>query len=363
MEITFLGTGSAYPSPKRGVSCTALKQEDGQIWLFDCGEGSRIQIQRSQLKPGKISKIFITHLHGDHLFGLPGLLCTISQNNLRDDAVEIYGPLGLRKFIRVALTLSRSQLGFNYKVHELDYTGVEMNLEDISVDHTTNDALHPNEIEGETFKPDENGAWNIFSDSMMSVKAGYLQHRVPTFGYLITESTQPGSLNAVKLKALGIPPGPLYSKVKSGQSIISPTDGSIINPSDVIGADKPGRKILILGDTCDSNRLVTFTKDVDVLIHEATLENDKLSDAMEKGHSTPGMAAEFANAIGARKLVLTHFSQRYRSISEIIRDGDDSVQTLVDEAQLAFNGEEVIAADDFMVLPIPRRKTIEENNS
>ena len=126
MELHFLGTGSAYPSPKRSSSCTALRLQNGTIYLFDCGEGSQIQLQKSTLKPGKLSKIFITHLHGDHLFGLPGLLCTIGMNGVPcENKIDIYGPRGLRNFICTSLILSFSILPYKFQVHEIILPPIE----------------------------------------------------------------------------------------------------------------------------------------------------------------------------------------------------------------------------------------------
>ena len=118
MEIHFLGTGSAFPSPKRCSSCTALRLESGEVWIFDCGEGAQIQIQASKLRAGKIRAVFITHLHGDHLFGLPGMMCTISQA-VENQHLDVYGPQGLKNFLRSSLALTFSNLSYTFTVHEI----------------------------------------------------------------------------------------------------------------------------------------------------------------------------------------------------------------------------------------------------
>ncbi|NXG75884.1 RNZ1 protein, partial [Baryphthengus martii] len=207
MEITFLGTGSAYPSPTRGASALVLRRE-GECWLFDCGEGTQTQLMKSHLKAGRITKIFITHLHGDHFFGLPGLLCTLSLQSSPDPnkpPVDIYGPLGLGSFVRRAMELSHSQLLFPYAVHELVPTRDQCPAEEFK-DFSSLDGpeVSPRGAEERRFHLDPgDNSYLLVEDEQVVVKAFRLFHRVPSFGFVVEEKPRAGKLNVEKLKAFG----------------------------------------------------------------------------------------------------------------------------------------------------------------
>ncbi|XP_021918972.1 zinc phosphodiesterase ELAC protein 1-like isoform X2 [Zootermopsis nevadensis] len=317
MKIICLGTASCYPTSNRSVSCTAVRFEDGTVWIFDCGEGAQIQLQKSPVRPSRITKIFITHLHGDHLFGLPGLMCTLANMvpDRNDFTLEIYGPQGLRKFIRDTLILSRSALTYNYVVHEL-IPIAEQYPEDWNTwpaDNLATGSLHPQEKQGKDITATNDLTWNVFDGQNVCVKAGALMHSIPSFGYVIAEQDEPGKLDAEYLKQLGVPPGPLYSRIKNGEAITLPS-GKALDPLKVLGPPKRGRKITILGDTSDSFRMVDLAQSSDIILHEATLENSMEEKAIDMGHSTPKMAAQYAEKVGARVLMLYHFSQRYKTV-------------------------------------------------
>ncbi|XP_078408706.1 zinc phosphodiesterase ELAC protein 1 [Cetorhinus maximus] len=361
MELTFLGTGSAYPSPSRGASALALRYQ-GECWLFDCGEGTQTQFMRSQLRAGKIAKIFITHLHGDHMFGLPGLLCTVSLQSSplsNKQPVEIYGPVGLRKFLRTSMELSHSQLLFPYVVHELVPTEDQCFPEEWREPciQKVDDQLHPQELPGKTIylNPEED-CYNLVNHEQFIVKAFRLFHRIPSFGFVIEERKRPGKLQTQKLKDMGVQPGPLYGKLKNGQTITL-NNGITVFPMDVLEAPIPGRKICILGDC---SRIVgdmgkKLCIDADVLVHEATLDDSQSDKAEEHGHCTPKTAAEFAKSCKVKRLILTHFSQRYKP-TPLTNAGDDDVMELKTQAELVLEGQEVTLAEDFMVIEIPFNK-------
>ncbi|XP_051552372.1 zinc phosphodiesterase ELAC protein 1 [Myxocyprinus asiaticus] len=365
MDITFLGTGSAYPSPNRGASALVLRTE-GENWLFDCGEGTQTQFMKSQLKAGKITKIFISHLHGDHLFGLPGLLCTISlsctpQPDQPPPCVDIYGPQGLRHFLRVALELSSSQLMFSYAVHELETSCDQCPAEGhLSPTQTTSsDALHPQEQPGRSIHLDpDTDCYSLIEDKQFVVKAFRLYHRVPSFGFSVEERERPGRLNTDLLKELGLKPGPLFGRLKNGQSVTLES-GRILTASEVLEPPLKGRKVCVFGDcsTALGEGFKRACQGADVLVHEATLEDGQSEKAIEHGHSTPSMAAAVALACEARTLVLYHFSQRYKP-ETLRRDGEDDVTELKRQAEIVLQGSgtEVILAEDFLMLPIALKK-------
>ncbi|XP_029367317.1 zinc phosphodiesterase ELAC protein 1 isoform X1 [Echeneis naucrates] len=367
MDMTFLGTGSAYPSPHRGASALVLRTE-GECWLFDCGEGTQTQLMRSSLRAGRITKVFISHLHGDHLFGLPGLLCTVSLNTNPDpeqnlNCVDIYGPRGLRNFLRVTLGLTGSQLLFPYAVHELEPTPEQSPEEgQLSLEETADFCPpHPQERPGRKITLDvSSDCYLLFEDKKFVAKAFRLFHRIPSFGFCIQEHDRPGRLKTELLKELGLKPGPLYGRLKNGESVTLES-GRVVLPTEVLEETIPGRKVCVLGD-CSSvvgDTPLSLCHRADILVHEATLGDEHRERAVDHGHSTPEMAAAVARACCARKLVLYHFSQRYKPSSLRKEGDDDDVCELKRQAEEALqdSGVEVTLAEDFLTLPIPLRKS------
>ncbi|SFA72439.1 RNAse Z [Lentibacillus halodurans] len=304
MELVFLGTGSGVPSKERNVSAIALKllQEQNSIWLFDCGEATQHQILRTSIKPRKITKIFITHMHGDHIFGLPGLLSSRSFQG-GEGLLTIYGPEGIQDYIETSLAVSGTTLAYPLSIVEF-----------------TEGAL--------------------FEDDQFSVSCKRLDHGIPSFGFRITEKDKPGKLLVNKLNDAGIEPGPIYQQIKENH-VVRTDDGRIIHREQFIGPDKQGRIITIMGDTRASDNDRSFVAGSDVLVHEATFGQEKANLANAYFHSTTKQAAALANEASVGKLILTHISSRYQQ-------GDD--QQLLDEARDIFPNTEL--ANDFYQVTI-----------
>lgn len=274
MELLFLGTGAGTPSRMRNVTSIALNLQGARngCWLFDCGEGTQHQILRSPVKPNKLEKIFITHLHGDHIFGLPGLLTSRSMNGITD-GITLYGPPGIKAFIETAISLSGSWLTFPLEIVEIS-------------------------------------AGEVCNDEHFRVTAWPLTHPVECYGYRIEEHDRPGALNAEKLLADGIKPGRLFQQLKQGKTVTM-EDGQVVNGRDYLGPPIKGLTLAIFGDTGPTAVARDLAANADVMVHEATLEAAMAEKANSRGHSSTVQAATAAKEAGAKRLIVTHLSSRY----------------------------------------------------
>ncbi|WP_099360637.1 ribonuclease Z [Fredinandcohnia onubensis] len=314
MEVVFLGTGAGVPAKERNVTSIALQLLDERraTWLFDCGEATQHQILHTSIKPGKIEKIFITHLHGDHIFGLPGLLGSRSFQG-GESLLTIYGPKGIRAFIETSIKVSTTHIRYPLEIVEIE-EGV------------------------------------VFEDEQFCVTAKELEHGIQSFGYRIVEKDLPGTLLVDKLSKEGIKPGPIYQKIKEGQTVIL-EDGRQINGEEYIGPPKKGRTVTILGDTRYIKESIELAKDADILIHEATFSSNEADLAHDYFHSTTTQAANVAQKAGVKQLILTHISSRYQ--------GDDS-QRLLEEAQQVF--KPTYLAEDFSRYDVKSNQTKNKDN-
>jgi ribonuclease Z len=271
LRIIFLGTGGSWPTVKRNVSSLAIKR-GSEILLFDCGEGTQRQFQQSNLSYMQISKIFITHFHGDHFLGLPGLIQTMQLND-RDKPLHIYGPKGMKDLTDHLLTLGYFRPSYEIISHDL---------------------INDDEIDFDEY-------------SIYTLK---VKHNVPVLSYCLKEYQRPGKFNKPKALELGIPEGPLFSKLQYGQAITLP-NGKKITPGMILGPSRKGRKIVISGDTMPCEEMIAFSKNADVLIHEATFDSELEDIAREYRHTTAAQAAEIAKKARVEKLFLVHVSPRY----------------------------------------------------
>lgn len=309
MRITFLGTSAGVPTRARNVSAVALRlPQRGEVWLFDCGEATQHQIQRTDVRLGQITRIFVSHLHGDHVFGLMGLLASSGLAGAAQ-AIELYGPRGLEEFVR---SVAR-------------HTGT-----------LVTDSLKINAVEAGT----------IFEDADYAVACQPLRHRLSAFGYRVTERDRAGHFDAERAAALGVPPGPLYGQLKRGATITLP-DGRAISGKDLCGAAIKGRAVAYCTDTTYCRNAVALATEADLLIHEATFADEDAHLARQSTHSTASDAARVAKEACVRRLVLTHVSPRYAPGNAV------ELPRLLSQARAIF--PETIIAEDFMSVEVPRR--------
>ena len=300
MNVIFLGTGGSLPTPKRGLPAIAIKRKN-EILLFDCGEGTQRQMIQAGIGFNRKTKIFITHLHGDHILGLPGLLQTMSLLG-RKNNLEIYGPIGIEDFFKAINQTLRFTLIFPISIKEIK-EGI------------------------------------VCQEKEYTITAAQSEHIDPSLAYALIEKPRQGRFNVNKAKELKVPEGPLWSKLQSGQSI-KLSDGRSIKPSSILGASRPGRVVVYSGDTGPSEKIVKLAKNADLLIHESTFDDEMRQRAIEDKHSTPSIAAKIAKEACVKQLVLTHISARYKNAN-----------LLLQQAKKIFQNTKV--AKDFMQLEIP----------
>jgi ribonuclease Z len=280
LQLIFLGTGGSWPTIKRNVTSIAIKR-GREVILFDCGEGTQRQLQKSNLSYMQIKKIFITHFHGDHFLGLPGIIQTMQLNDRKLD-LTIYGPKGITELVKQILSLGYFKPTFQISTYEV--------------------------------KNNEKICFKEYDIRVMSVN-----HGVPTVAYALIEHKRPGKFNKEKALKLDIPEGPLFSKLQKGNTI-KLHNGTTIHPEQILGPPRAGRKIVISGDTRYCNGLIDFSKDADALVHEGTFDSKLKDIAYQYGHSTVSEAAEIAKKAKVKTLFITHISPRYIEYSDLLKE-------------------------------------------
>ena len=302
LRLTFLGTSAAQPTLHRNLSGLAVKANT-DLLLFDCGEGS----QRQMVRYGTgftVDAVFFTHFHADHYLGIIGFLRTLGMMG-RDTPVQLYGPPTARRLLHQAVHLGVEALSFPVEIHELR--------------------------DGDTVP--RRG---------YSVRAVGVDHRINALGYVLQEDERPGKFNIEKVRALGVPPGPLYGQLQRGEPVTL-GDGTTVRPEDVVGEPRPGRRLVISGDTRPCEALVRASRDADLLVHESTFADEEQPRAQETRHSTAREAAQVAREAGARRLILTHLSSRH----------DTDPSKLLVQAREEYSGPIEVAFDGLTVeLPL-----------
>jgi ribonuclease Z len=296
LSAVFLGTGGSVPSARRSTASVMLVR-GGRRMMFDCGEGTQRQLQRS-LGLAQVDEIFLTHFHADHILGLPGLLKTYDLT-AREEPLTIYGPRGLRDLFK---TLGRliGRTDYSIDLVELD----------------PGEAVH------------QDGA---------EVRAFAVEHSVRANGYALIEEERPGRFDPEAAKRLGVAEGPAFAALQRGEEVEG--DSGVVRPDDVMGESRPGRTIALTGDTAPCHSTVSAAADADLLIHDASFSEEEVQRAADTGHSTVGQAAAVAREAHVKMLALVHISSRYH------------VGTVLDEAREVF--EPSVAPRDFDLIEIP----------
>jgi ribonuclease Z len=304
IRVIFLGTSGSVPTLKRSLPSVIIQCEK-EIWMFDCGENTQRQMMQGKVSFHKKLRVFLTHLHGDHVLGLPGVLQTMALMD-RKEPVAIYGPPGIKDFL--VCTKETLNFGLTFQVEI-------------------------NEILGEG---------EVLNEEKYVVTAINSNHAIRSYSYALTEKPRPGRFYPKKAQALGVPKGELWSELQMGKEI-DLGSGKVVKPIDVMGPLRAGRKIVYSGDTRPFKEFAEFAAEADLVIHESTFDDSLREKAELDGHSTPSQAAEETKAAGAKQLVLTHISARYPDAT-----------ILLEQAKKVFIN--TVVAEDFMELELPLKE-------
>jgi ribonuclease Z len=288
LEVFVLGTGGMMPLPGRGLTSVLVRRE-GELFLFDCGEGTQIGLRRLNLRWKKITAIFISHTHADHVTGLPGILMLSSQVD-RSEPLYIYGPPKIREFVDAMRRTLDMYINYEIVVREIE------------------------------------GGVQVVKEEDYSICSHTLLHTKPCLAYSLVEKMRPGIFFPEKALALGVARGPLWSKLQSGEEV-TVADGSVVWPAQVMGDERKGRKFCFATDTVAAPGLVEFARNSDLFICEGMFAEELAETAAEKKHLTAAQAARIARESGVKRLGLIHYSPRY---------SERELKTLLGEAREIF---------------------------
>lgn len=299
MEVTFLGTSGAVPTTQRNPSAILLRRE-GDRFLFDVGEGTQRQMMR--FATGfDISTICLTHLHGDHILGLPGLLQTLDFNE-RTAPLDIHTPAGTSGDIEDLLDATGTTPDFRVRMHDTP--------------------------------PDE----PIIEHDEYTIRTVETAHRTRSVGYALVEGERKGRFDRERAEELGVLVGPKFQQLHEG-SPVELEDGTVVHPEQVVGEPRPGRRVVYTGDTRPTDAVISAASDADLLIHDAMFTDDRQDRAQQTGHSTARQAATVASRAGAKQLALTHVSSRYAT--DVTPLENEAIETFGDGAFLPDDGDSV----------------------
>ncbi|WP_247003338.1 ribonuclease Z [Halosolutus gelatinilyticus] len=305
LRVTFLGTSGAIPTTERNPSAIFVAREGDQL-LFDAGEGTQRQMMR--FGTGfSISHLFVTHLHGDHVLGIPGLLQTMAFND-REEPLAIHAPHGTRRQLKSLVNALGNRPSFPVRIDEVG---------DGDVAHRANE---------------------------YEVRAFGTDHDARSVGYALVEDDRKGRFDRERAEELGVPVGPKFSKLHEGEPV-ELEDGTVVEPDQVVGEPRPGRTIVYTGDTRPTTATIDAADDPGLLIHDATFADDRAERAAETAHSTARQAAEIASRTGADRLALMHLSSRYAGYTD---DHEEQAREVFDG-----DAENVFVPDDGDTLDIP----------